>query len=136
MKVEILQRGKTDTQEWCLIKHPKQLGFHYRIPSRWLDNKPAQERPVLTYQKNIIAFPFKQLEKLALFVNCKFQNISFNLVNRDIICSDPKIITKSKLNGKEDEEEDQRNLEQYSPGTENEVFFKTSMDINFNKQKE
>lgn len=30
LKVEILQRGKTDTQEWCLIKHPKQLGFHYR----------------------------------------------------------------------------------------------------------
>jgi hypothetical protein len=136
LKVEILQRGKTDTQEWCLIKHPEQQGFHYRIPARWLDNELPKEILPLTYQNNIIAFPFIQLQKLALFVNSKLQNTLFVSANQDTISyGKPQIISESKLDDTE-HREGSADLEQNPSGAKNKTLFKASVDIDINKQKE
>ena len=114
IKVEILQTGKTDSQEWCLIKHPEQCGFNYRIPSRWLDSKIPPDIQLMSYQKNEIAFPFLKLQKLALFIQCKLTSVSSSSFDEDTVGSAQQVAIESTINVEENKEGSRRDMDQHS----------------------
>jgi hypothetical protein len=128
LKITIIQRGKTDSQEWCLIKHPGQVGFHYRIPSRWLEQKAPAKIQLLPYQKNEIALPFKQLQKLAFFVQCKLSPALASSFDPNIVGSLQQTIAKPGLNVLEKREGNSNNLVQSSSSTKNKDRVEAVMD--------
>jgi len=125
LKVTILQRGKTDTQEWCLITHPEQAGFHYRIPRRWLDEQAPPARQLLPYQNKEIALPFRQLQKLAFFIQCKFHNTTASSAEPDIVGSLQETITEPVFNVPEKRAGNPNDLVQHATNTKS----KNSIEI-------
>lgn len=71
--VTVLQKGRTSTHEWCLIAHPERPGFHYRIPSRWLDHNCPEPQQQNSYYQQKITLSFHYLQKLAAYVECTLQ---------------------------------------------------------------
>lgn len=136
LKVEILQQGKTDSHEWCLIKHPKHPDFNYRISRRWLESQPLPEKKLQTYKENEIALPFSQLQKLVQFVHCKLNPINSSVSDKDIVGCAQQAMTGSKLNDTNIRENYSGNMGEYSSDSERKICIKTSMDLNNTKQKE
>ena len=73
-KVQIIQEGRTDTMAWCLIAHPTQEGFHYRISKRWLCQKAPDKHLKQSQSPCHNPIPLEVLEKLAIFLKTLSRN--------------------------------------------------------------
>ncbi len=117
-KTTIIQTGRTDTTEWCLITHPTKEHFHYRIPLRWVDNNPPNILEVSSRKNKEIALSFSSLQKLAIFLNTIMKVSSHCVSNEDCINSFNKNQGEEADNREKKENSVTENLEKYSPATE------------------
>lgn len=127
LKVEIIQQGETSTQKWCLIACNEQKDFHYRIPARWLDNKPPHKIEALPYKNKIIPFPFGQLQKLALLIQYRLQKV---FPSDEIIVASGKQQIEVRSDATKNNKENSKNLDQNSSNLQDKTYFKTSVDVN------
>lgn len=72
-RVRILQRGRTDTQPWCLIEDPTRKHFHYRIPARWLSTEAVPDDLANPAQRRQIGLNLGALARLVAFANATAQ---------------------------------------------------------------
>jgi hypothetical protein len=77
-EVAILQVGNTNTQAWCLIAHPHQEHFHYRLPLRWISEKPLEPLEDSLQKKSHIVLSPLALEKLVGFLSSSQSPISMS----------------------------------------------------------
>lgn len=87
----------------------------------------------MVYQKNELALPYTQLQKLALFINCKFEKISSSTLREDIVGSAQQITAESKINVAENKDRNSGDMDQHSPEKKDYDRVKTFMDISNTK---
>jgi len=126
-KVLILQKGSTNTQEWCLISHPEQQGFNYRISSRWLDDKmPDLANPMTIYQKEF-ALGFHQLQKLAELLKFCLKNSHVERCVESLKRGQPQQANRMKLDASKEKRANTNNMDEHSSASENKAGINTSI---------